>query len=76
MKPEHANLFVFNTTGPNSDVIASFFYEWQDCQDGTSMELIKQQVASVVLTLDDTLKMIDVLNEYKEKLVNGGVTLE
>ena len=76
MKPECANLFSFNTTGLNNDIVASFFYEWQDYPDGMNMELKKQQVASIVLSLDDALKMIDVLNDFKKKLQDGGVVIE
>ena len=76
MKPEYANLFTFNTTGINNDIVVSFFYEWQNSQDGLNMELKKQQVTSVVLSLDDTLKMINVLNEFKKKLEDGGVIVD
>jgi len=76
VKPEYANLFTFNTTGINNDIVVSFFYEWQNSQDGLNMELKKQQVTSVVLSLDDTLKMINVLNEFKKKLEDGGVIVD
>ena len=73
MKPEYANLFTFNTTGVDNDIVASFFYEWQHSKDGTNMELEKKQVASIVLSLDDALKLIDMLNEFKQRLKDGGV---
>jgi len=76
MKPEYANLFTFNTTGLKNDIVASFFYEWQCSTDGENMELRKEQVASLVLSLDDALKLIDMLNEFKKRLKDGGVISE
>jgi len=68
MKPELANLFTFNTTGQKNDVNLSFFYEWRDTEDGLTTAVKKQKVASVLLSEDDAIQLIDALNTFKLKM--------
>ena len=68
MKPEIANLFTINATGQQGDFVISFYYEWQDTDDGMTTELKKQKVASVVMSLSDFIQLTDVICEIKTQI--------
>lgn len=68
MKPELANLVTINTTGQQGDFVLSFFYEWNDTEDGKSTVLNKQKVSSVVLNINDFVQLTETLSNVKNQL--------
>ena len=68
MKPELANLFTINSTGQQGDFILSFFYEWQNTEDGKATDLKKQKVASVVLNINDFIQFTETISKIKIQL--------
>ena len=71
MKPELANLYTIATSGVQNDFVMSFFYEWRETEDGTTVEIKKQKVASVVLSSRDFVELTDIMTGLKAQLLEG-----
>ena len=63
MKPEKTNCFSVNNATPQRDFLLSFFHEWEDTDHDKIIEIKRQKVASVILSLNTMLQFCDVMSQ-------------